>query len=266
MKIIGLDGKEQGNIEFPRQFNEEIRSDIIKRSVEAIQASNKQPYGADKEAGMKASGRISKRRHDYRGSYGYGISRVPRKIFSRRGTRMNWQAAIVPGTVKGRRAHPPKAEKKLVKSINKKERKKAIRCALSAVIDKEIVKKRCHIVPENYPFVIDDKFESLDKTKNVKSAFEKIGLKDELKRVSKRKIRAGKGKLRGRKYKTKKGPLIVVSKKCKLDNSIRNISGVDVVDVKNINCEVLAPGAVPGRLTIFTKSAIEIMAKEKLFM
>ena len=265
MKIIDTTGNGKGDIELPSQFKEDIRTDLIKKSVEIIQANKKQPYGAKKHAGMRASGELSRRRHDYRGSYGHGISRVQRKILSRNGTRMNWVGAVVPGTVGGRKAHPPKAEKILKKSINKKERKKAIRSALSASIKKELVQKRGHKTPDNYPFAIDDKFESLEKTKDVKKALEGLGLKDELQRTSVKKIRAGKGKLRGRKYRTKKGPLIVVGKDCKLLKSALNISGIDIINIKNINCELLAPGTTPGRLTLFTENSIKQLKEKKLF-
>ena len=72
-----------------------------------------------------------------------------------------------------------------------------------------------------------------------------------------RKIRAGRGKTRGRKYKTPKGPLLVVGEDKGISLGARNHPGVDVVVVDNINAELLAPGTHPGLLTIYTKSAIE---------
>ena len=263
--IIDLENNEIGKIDLPKQFEEPIRPDLIKKAVLTIQANNRQRYGSDPRAGKKVSVRVSKKRHDYRGSYGHGISRVPRKIMSRRGTRMNWTGAFAPGTVGGRRAHHPKAEKIWEKKINIKERRKAICSALASSISKEIVSKRGHKVPDNYPLIMEDKFEKLDKTKELKKVLEKIGLKNELKRASEKKVRAGKGTMRGRKYKRKIGPLIVVSDKCKLENC-KNIPGVEVVKIKNINAELLAPGTKPGRLVIFTKSAIEKLSEKKLFM
>ena len=47
---------------------------------------------------------------------------------------MNWVGAFAPGTVGGRRAHPPKSEKIWSKKINKKENAKAIRSAISATL------------------------------------------------------------------------------------------------------------------------------------
>jgi large subunit ribosomal protein L4e len=265
MKIVGIEGNESGNKELPNQFSEEIRPDLIKRAVLIIQSNKRQKYGASPEAGKRASAKLSRRRHDYRGSYGIGISRVPRKIMSRRGTRMNWVGAFAPGTVGGRRAHPPKGEKSWGKDINRKEMNKAIRSAMAASVSREKVKERGHIIPTSYPFIIDNKFESLKKTKEVKIALEKIGIKDDLERAVKKKLRAGKGKLRGRSYKKRKGPLIVVGKECSLSKSARNISGVDVAEVRNIDAELLAPGAKPGRLTLWTVSSIDLLEKGRLF-
>ena len=73
---------------------------------------------------MKQSAKLSKRRRAYRGSYGFGISRTPRKILSKRGRRLGWVGAVAPNTVGGRRTHPPKAEKIWREEINTKERRK----------------------------------------------------------------------------------------------------------------------------------------------
>jgi len=265
LDILDLTKNKVGEIELPSQFEEEFRPDLIRRAVIAIQSHKRQAYAASKEAGKRASAKLSRRRRDYRGSYGYGISRVPRKILSRRGTRMNWVGAFAPGTVGGRRSHPPKSEKIQWKKINEKERLKAIRSAIAATISKDIISERGHLIPKEYPFVLDDEFEKIDKTKNVLEAFKRLGLEDELGRIKEKKVRAGKGKSRGRKYKRKKGPLIVVAKKDKLSRAAANLPGIDVVDVKSLNTELLAPGAKAGRLTLWTRTAINILNKEGLF-
>jgi len=105
----------------------------------------------------------------------------------------------------------------------------------------------------------------LVKTKDVEAALQKLGFEQELERSSRKKIRPGKGKTRGRKYRTAAGPLIVVGGDCKLVKAAKNIAGIDVADVTRLNASLLAPGAVPGRLTLFTASAIDKMAKENLF-
>jgi large subunit ribosomal protein L4e len=267
MNIKILDGNktEKGTKSLPVQFSEEIREDIIQRAVLSIQSHRVQPYGTDPRAGQKQVSWISKRRRDYKTSYGHGISRVPRKVLSHSGTQFNWVGAKMPGTVGGRVAHPPKTSKIWEQKINTKENRKAIRSAISATINTELVKARGHRIPKEFPFAIDHKIESSVKTAEVQKMLEKLGFSEELQRTSERTIRAGKGKNRGRKHKMKTGPLFVVSKECSLMQSAKNIPGVDVVQVKNINAELLAPGCHAGRLTLWTDAAIDILANEKLF-
>jgi len=265
VKTLNTSGEEKDLVELPIQFNEKVRLDLIKRAFTVIIKNKKQPYGASPEAGKRASANLSRRRRKYRGSYGLGISRVPRKIMSSRGTRFNWQGAFAPGTVGGRKAHPPKAEKILTQKINKKERRKAIRSALAASVIKELVEKRGHKVPKIYPLIIEDDVQDMKKTKEIKDFLLKIGLKNELQRAAIKSIRAGKGKSRGRKYKKRKGPLIVVSKECSLKKAVKNIAGIDVEKISKINVELLAPGAVPGRLTLYTKAAIKELGEKNLF-
>ena len=263
--VLSVTNEKKGKKKLPVQFSEDIRPDIVKRAVLAVQSHNRQSYGAKPDAGMRASAELSRRRRKYRGSYGHGISRVQRKIMSRAGTRLNWVGAVVPGTVGGRRAHAPKSEKIWWQKINKKERKTAIRSAIAATVDKELVSKRGHKVPDSYPFILDSKIESLDKTKEFSGIMDKIGLTDEMKRASVKKIRAGKGKIRGRKYTKKKGPLVVVSKDCKLMKAASNAAGFDIVEVNKLNAELLAPGASIGRLTLWSEAAIDRLEKERLF-
>ena len=255
-----------GQIELPAQFSEELHPDLIARAVLSSESKARQPYGSDPEAGKRYSAKLSRRRRNFKGAYGIGISRVPRKTVSRSGSRFNWVGALAPGTVGGRQAHPPKAEKIWVKKINKRENRKAIRSALAATIMPDVVKRRGHLIPQNYPFVAAASLEGMEKTKSVVDALKKFGFDGELKRVSTRKIRAGRGKSRNRKYVQKKGPLVVVSTdNCNLTRSARNIMGVDVAAVNRLNAEMLAPGTYPGRLTLFTAAAIERLGREKLF-
>ena len=266
VKILDLDGKEKGSMELPKQFDEEIRVDLIRRAVLSQQSFSRQPYGADPDAGKRYSAKLSRRRRAYKGSYGKGISRVPRKIIWRRGGQFYWVGAFAPGTVGGRRAHPPKTEKDFTEKINKKEKKKAIRCAISASMNLDFIRKRNHIAPSNFPFIVEKGVEKVNTTKKLKQVFIKLGFGEELERTDKKKIRAGKGKMRNRPYKTKKGILIVVGNKCNLEKSSKNLPGVDVVHIKSLNAELLAPGTVPGRLTLWTENAINVLSKENLFI
>lgn len=267
MKLSILDShkKKTGEQELPVQFNEEFRPNLIKRAVLSLQSRLRQQYGASPEAGLRHSASLSKRRRKYRGCYGFGISRVARKIHSRRGTRMFWVGTFSPQTVGGRRAHAPKSEKIFAQKINKKENQKAIRSAIAATIVKDLVSKRGHKIPVEYPFLLDDSVETLSKTQDVLQTLKELGFNEELVRSSVKKVRAGKGKSRGRKFKRKKGILIVTKDNCQLLKSAKNIPGLDIVPVKSLNANILAPGALAGRVTLFTAGAVEIMNKEGLF-
>lgn len=263
--VYNLHKTEMSKKELPAVFEARVRPDLIKRAVLAIRANTRQPYGADPMAGKRQGAKLSRRRRDYKTSYGHGISRAPRKVLSRHGIRFNWVGAFAAGTVGGKAAHPPKTEKNWKQKINKKENRKAIQAALAATMQKELVERVGHKIPQHYPFLVETALEQSAKTKDVIIALEKLGFGEELVRADKKKIRGGRSKFRGRRYKKAKGPLLVVSGPCNLQKAAQSIPGIDIVAVKNINAELLAPGTKPGRLTLFTEAAIEKMAKEKLF-
>ncbi|MDI6737078.1 MAG: 50S ribosomal protein L4 [Nanoarchaeota archaeon] len=262
-ELLSLDGKKEKEITLPEQFTEEFRPDVIKRAVLAIQANKRQKYGVTETAGKRYSSRLSRRRRQYRGSYGKGISRIQRKIMSRRGAHINMVGAFVPGARGGRTAHPPIAAKNWGQKVNDKERRLAIRSAIAATANKEIVAARASF--SNVPLIIAEGIESIAKTKDVEALMLKLGMEKEIERIKESKVRAGRGKTRGRRHKNKSSVLFVVSGKCPLQKSAKNLHGVDVSDVKSLNAELLAPGAVAGRLTVWSSKAVEKMDKEKLF-
>lgn len=262
--IYNLEGKKVKEIELPSIFSEEIRADIIKRAVLTLQFARRQRYGTKPSAGMDYSAKLSRRRKDYRGGYGRGTSRIPRKVMLRRGTQFIYVGAVVSGTRGGRKAHPPKAEKIFEKKINKKENRKSIRSAIAATIDKEYLIKKGFNSLEKIPLIIEG-LEKLSKTKEIIELFKKLGLEKEIIRASKKRIRSGKGTMRGRKYKKVKGPLIVVSKKEPMSKACSNLPGFDISTVKSLNAELLAPGAEPGRMVVWSLDSINKLEKDKLF-
>ena len=266
IQILDANAKKTGDLELPIQFVEAIRPDLIARSVLSIQSHARQAYGTDPMAGMRHSSKLSKRRRKYRGCYGFGISRVNRKIHTRRGTRFFWVGTFSPQTRGGRRAHAPKAQKDFEQKINAKENRKAIRSAISAGVDAVTVASRGHSVPTGFPFALDNSFEEVVKTSDLRKALITLGLEDELTRAAEKNVRPGRGKTRGRKYKRAKGPLIVVSKDCPLIKSAANVAGVDIILCHAINAELLAPGADAGRLTLWTQAAVAKVAENKLFI
>ena len=245
-RIFSLEGKSVGKMTLPLVFQTPLRPDVIKRAVLAIQSSRRQPQGRDPMAGQRTSA-------ESRG-VGMAMARIPRK------KGLGGRAALAPGTVGGRIAHPPTSEKKIVRRISKKEKRLALLSAIAATASKEVVASRGHLIEDvlQIPLIVTDDWEGLKKTKEVEETLIRLGVLSDIYRVKEsRKIRAGKEKHRGRKMKQTIGPLIVVAENKGIMKAAGNIPGVNVATVRNLDAETLAPGAHPGRLTIWTSNAIE---------
>src|SRR3989344_1752745 len=255
--VLSIQAEKIKSIDLPEHFSEEIRPDLIRQVFLVQQANQRQPYGAAPEAGQRAAAKLSRRRRDFKSAYGKGIARTPRKTLSRRGSQFTWVGAVAPNTVSGRRAHPPKASKIWNLDINKKEKRKAIRSAIASTLNKDLLQQRGFSAFNTLPLIIEDKFESIQKTKDALTLLKKLGLEKEIERVAEKSIKSGKGKSRGNKYKRKKGPLVVVSKNCPLQKAIKNIQGFETCTVNKLNTKALAPGAQPGRLVIWSLPSIE---------
>jgi hypothetical protein len=59
---------------------------------------------------------------------------------------------------------------------------------------------------------------------------------------------------------------VVTSGECDLVNAVKNLPGIDICFVHNLNTRLLSSGDRPGRLVVWTEPAIERMKEEKLFM
>jgi len=258
--VFDLEGKPMGKIDLPEVFKEPLRGDLILRAVLATQSKKRQAYGVNVLAGKRTSAHYHGRRRLRPDvvMMNREMARMPR-LHSRTTPHLLFQARFAPHVRKGRVAHPPKVEKIWVQKINQKERRKATMSAIAATAKKELVLRRGHKVKniKELPIIVEDKIQGLKKTKEVVKFFKKIGLEKELERIKKKKIRAGKGKRRGFKYRKKKGPLFIITKDGGIAEAIKNIPGANCCRVENLSAEILSPGGVPGRLVIFTKSALE---------
>ena len=253
-KVYGPDGSEVGELILPEVFETPLRPDVIKRAFLAVQSLSFQPQGRDLMAGKRTSAVYKSRRRAPAERY-FGMARVPRERTTRR-------ARFAPMTVKGRRAHPPVPWKKIVKHIPKKEKKLAMRSAIAATADRDVVAKRGHVVDlvPSFPLVASDEIQAISTTSEAVELFQRLGLWPDVMRAKEsKKIRAGKGKMRGRRYKMAVGPLVVVGEDHGIMRAVRNLPGVDAVLARNLNILLLAPGAHPGRLTLWTESAIKIV-------
>ena len=245
--IHKADGAKKGEVDLPAVFATPYRPDIIAKAVQASRANRRQPYGAAMMAGAMHSTESAGK--------GRGMSRVPR-------TKNDNAGALAPPTVGGRRAHPPRSDKDWSEKVNDKERRLAIRSALAATQDRELVAARGHRVGEKVqlPVVVDAGFEKLATTKDVLAALQKLGLGDDLARASDGvHVRAGRGKTRGRRLKRPRSLLIVAKDISKLLDAAANIPGVEVSTLAQLNAERLAPGGTAGRLAVITEAALKDM-------
>ncbi len=250
--VYTLEGAAGKKINLPKQFEEDVREEIIRRAVLSDESRGYQPQGPYRLAGIETSTKYRGRKGDYGSLKNKGQAMLPREV---RPEGLAGKVKRIPSAVKGRRAHPPKPEKKIVENINKKEYGKALRCAIAATAHPELVKARGHAYDGAVPIVFEDSFEKLDKTANVLKALNAVVGKDLERAKNGRKARSG---TRSRKAGTRcpKSALVVVAGGSIL-KSARNIAGVDVVSVEKLRVKDLAPGTHCGRLTVYTEAALK---------
>mgnify|MGYP001806845529 FL=1 len=261
-----VEAKNGKAVTLPDVFSGEIREDLIRRAVLASRANRRQSYGHREHDGKRKPQAGMKHSVEWWGK-GRGVSRIMRKAGQR-------TAAQNPHTRGGRRAHGPKVDKDWSQKINSKENRIARDSAIAASASSNLVSERGHHFEASlrFPIIIDGYVESREggdekydleslplqySTRKFVAMMEGLGLGEDLDRARNgRTIRAGKATMRGRKYRTPKSILLVVSQTNGLAKAARNIPGVDIVAAKDLSAEDLAPGGDAGRLTVWTKSAI----------
>lgn len=258
-------GKPMDKIDMPAVFSTPLRRDIITRAFLSIASRGRQAYGTDLLAGNRSSAHYHGRRRRVRWSMmGKEMARMQR-IHGNQPGYLQFRARNVPQAVKGREAHPPKTWKDWTQRINRKENRLAIDSAIAATANRPLVEARGHMLQDvkELPIVLENAVEKMSRAAELAKLFDALGLSAEVGRVSEKRIRAGRGKSRGRKYRVKVGPLVVVSKDAGIRRAARSFPGVAVSRADRLNVAELAPGALPGRLTLFTKAAIDALASGK---
>jgi large subunit ribosomal protein L4e len=248
LPMFDLSGSEVSKIELPETFKVPVNKRLIRRTFWLLRSHSLQPKGTDPYAGERTSAMSW--------NTGRGVAR-PARVKGER-TQRSGQAAGVGGVVKGRLAMPPRSEKVIRLGINKKERRAALLSALGSVTSRELVVSRGHRVPEGkpVPIVTDDSLEGISKASELRKFFESVGIMEDVRRAAKRKKRSGKSAWRGRSKRVGRGPLIVVSEDKGISRAAGSFPGVEVVSARDLSLLDLAPGGVPGRLCVFTNSAL----------
>lgn len=246
--------KEGKTVPLPKVFSSALRYDVVRFVHNNIAKGSRMPYAVTRRAGHKTSAE----------SWGTGraVARIPR--VSGGGTHRSGQGAFGNMCRGGRMFAPTKVFRKWQTKVNSKVRRLAVRAALAASAIPALVMARghnLHDVPE-IPLVVPNSVEALEKTKDAVKLLKDIGAYHDVEKVrGTTKIRPGKGKRRNRRYVVRKGPLLVVTKRCEAVKAFRNIPGVDINFVSALNLLRLAPGGHIGRLIIWTEDAFSQLDK-----
>lgn len=248
-------GTKDAEIELPVIFSTPYRRDLIHKAVTNLTSHKFQRQGRKPMAGMDVVADSNDP------PTGQGVSRVARMQGG--GGGRQGQGAEVASTRGGRQAHPPIVEKVIYKKLNKKENRLALCSAIAATASKNLVELRGHKVKgiESFPIIISDEIESISKTSEITKVLDALKLTPDVERLTARKPRSGQSRLRGRTRKVGKSVLFVTANSTNLLQATGAIPGVEVRNAKELSVLDLAPGSVPIRLTVYSKSAIEEIGK-----
>lgn len=233
-----------------------IRLDIVHFVHTNLAKNDRQPYAVSRLTGHQTSAI----------SWGTGraVSRIPRVSGS--GTHRAGQGAYGNMCRGGRMFAPTKIWRRWHRKVNVNQRRFAIASAIAASSITSLVMARGHKInhlPE-IPLVVADSLHSLNKTKSAIKFLQSIQAYEDIEKVKDSKtVRAGVGKMRNRRYRQRKGPLICYSKDNGITKAFRNIPGVELCNVNALNLLLLAPGGHVGRFIIWTQSAFDRL--DKLF-
>ena len=256
--VFSLSGSKTDEVELPLIFSTPLRNDLLHKAYVNLESHAFQIQGRYKNAGMDV---VAESNSPPTGHHQARVARMHGGGGGRQG--QGGGVAMVRG---GRQAHPPTTEKVVYKILNKKENKLALCSAIAATASVDLVKSRGHKIDklESFPIIVSDEMELISKAKDLEKFFDALNLTQDIDRLRSRlKRRSGKPLLRGRKTKVGKSILIVVKDSKNLAKASGAFLGVDVKSVNSLSVLDLVPGSKPIRLTVFSKGAIEEIAKIK---
>jgi len=244
------EGQTVGSVPLPSVFLTPIRSDIVQFVHTNLAKNKRQAYSVSNDAGHQHSAE----------SWGTGraVARIPR--VSGGGTHRAGQGAFGNMCRKGRMFAPTKTWRRWHRKVNKNQRRYAVASALAASALPALVLARGHRISKvaEVPLVINNSVESISKTKEAVAILKRIKAFADVQKVKRsKKLRAGQGKLRNRRFTQRRGPLIVYKRDSGIVRAFRNIPGVELLPVRSLNLLQLAPGGHLGRFIIWTQGAFE---------
>lgn len=167
--------------------------------------------------------------------------------------------------------NPTKTWRKWHHKTNIAQKRHALAAAIAATAVPALVMARGHRVDEvpELPLVVTDNAGQIQKTREALALLKALGGAADLQRVKdSKKIHAGRGKTRNRRYVMRKGPIVVhncssaeMKEGSCLTKAMRNLPGVDVAHVDRLNLLQMAPGGTIGRFALYTEGAIKRLAQ-----
>lgn len=245
----------------PQVFSAPLRADLVRYVHRNMNKNKRQAVAVKDQAGYDTAA----------ASWGTGraVARIPRVPGG--GTHRSGQGAFGNMCRGGGMFNPTKTWRRWHRKTNVTQKRHALAAAIAATGVPALVMARGHSIDEvpELPLVVSDAANKVEKTKEAVALLSGLGCDAELAKVKdSKKIRAGRGKARNRRYVMRKGPLIVhnLSKEEESEGSCiakacRNIPGVEVCHVDRLNLLQLAPGGAFGRLVVYTEGSVKRLAQ-----
>jgi large subunit ribosomal protein L4e len=250
VSVFSLTGTKTGETALPAVMTAPLRPDIVQFVHTNMNKNKRQAYAVNIHASKTVVAT----------SWGTGraVARIPR--VGGGGTSRSGQGAFGNMCRGGRMYNPSKTWRKWHKKINIAQKRYAVASALAASAVPALVMARGHVVNEvpEIPLVLDNTLESTKKTSAAKEILNAVGAYDDVEKAAdSKKIRAGVGKMRNRRYVKRRGPLIIYQSNDGVEQAFRNLPGVELCSVQRLNLLQLAPGGHMGRFCIWSQAAME---------
>jgi len=237
-------------VPMPAVLASPLRPDLVRYIHMNVSKNRRQPIAVGGKVGYETAGE----------SWGTGraVARVPRAPGG--GTHRSGQGVFGNMCRGGGMFNPTKTWRRWHRKVNVTEKRHAVATSLAASTLPPLVMARGHRIGAvaELPLVVSDSVEALEKTKQAVATLKELGCGEELQRVlDSKKVRAGKGKARNRRYTMRVGPLVVYNEDNGIVRAMRNIPGVETANVNRLNILRLAPGGQFGRFVIWTEGAFK---------
>lgn len=240
--------KTANNVKLPAVLKAPIRIDLVNFVHTNMRKNRRQPYAVNKYAGHQTSAE----------SWGTGraVARIPRVRGG--GTHRSGQGAFGNMCRGGRMFAPTKVWRRWHRRTNISQKRYAVCAAIAATAVPALVMSKGHCIMQTpeVPLVVSDAIQEYKKTKEAVRFLKCFKAWEDIKKVYKsHRKRAGKGKMRNRRFVKRQGPCIIYDKDNGIKRAFRNIPGITLMNVQKLNLIKLAPGGHVGRFCIWTESA-----------